>query len=84
MRRETTVKLWRWRLREILEEKGLTVREVARQAGVSRSTVQAFCRDPQHNTTSGMWARLARASGVPLAEMIERVPENEKQTKEHD
>lgn len=70
-------RLWRWRVREIAEEKGLSISEIARRAGVSRSTVQAFCRDPQHNTTASMWARLAKASGVSLAEMLESVPGNE-------
>ncbi|MGB8343269.1 MAG: helix-turn-helix transcriptional regulator [Ktedonobacteraceae bacterium] len=62
---------WRWRVREIAEQKGLTISEVARRAGVSRSTMQAFCRDPQHETTTAMWERLAMALDVPLAEMLE-------------
>jgi len=51
---------------------------------VSRSTVQAFCRDPQHETTAAMWARLARALGVSLAEMYEVVSVNEEQMGEHE
>ncbi|MGB8344675.1 MAG: helix-turn-helix transcriptional regulator [Ktedonobacteraceae bacterium] len=78
------VRPWRWRVREIIEEKGLTISEVARRAGVSRSTVQTFCRDPQHNTNTGMWGRLAKALGVPFAEMLESVSGNEEQIREHE
>ena len=77
-RRNPVVRPWRWRVREIIEEKGLTISEVARRAGVSRSTVQTFCRDPQHNTNTGMWGRLATALGVPLAEMLENVSDDKK------
>jgi Helix-turn-helix len=52
--------------------------------GVSRSTVQAFCRDPQHETTAAMWERLARALGVSFAEMYERVSANKVHTREHE
>jgi len=69
-KRNPVVRLWRWRVREIIEEKGLTISEVARRAGVSRSTVQIFCRDPQHNTNTGMWGKLARALGVSPSEML--------------
>ena len=68
-RRRSVERRWHWRVREIAEEKGLSISEVARRAGVSRSTVQAFCRDPQHETTTAMWGRLAKALGVSLAEM---------------
>ncbi|HLX40808.1 MAG TPA: helix-turn-helix transcriptional regulator [Ktedonobacteraceae bacterium] len=71
--RKSVVRSWRWRVRELAQEKGLSISELARRAGVSRSTVQAFCRDPQHETTTAMWERLARALGVSLAEMYERV-----------
>ena len=70
-RRKAVVRDWHWRVREIAEEKGLSISEVARRAGVSRSTVQAFCRDPQHGTTTGMWGRLAKALDVSLAEMLQ-------------
>ncbi|MGB8346444.1 MAG: helix-turn-helix transcriptional regulator [Ktedonobacteraceae bacterium] len=70
-KRKTVERRWRWRVREIAEEKGLSISEIARRAGVSRSTVQAFYRDPQHETTTLMWGRLATALDVPLAEMLE-------------
>jgi len=70
-KRKKVERRWRWRVREIAEEKGLSISEIARRAGVSRSTVQAFCRDQQHETTTLMWGRLANALGVPLAEMLE-------------
>ena len=69
--RKAVVRPWRWRVREIMEEKGLSISEVARCAGVHPSTVRAFCRDPQHETTTVMWGRLAEALGVPFAEMLE-------------
>jgi XRE family transcriptional regulator, regulator of sulfur utilization len=68
--RKPVVRPWRWRVRELAEEKGLSISELARRAGVSRSTVRAFYRDPHHETTAAMWGRLAQALGVPLAEML--------------
>jgi transcriptional regulator with XRE-family HTH domain len=82
--RKSVLRPWRWRVRELAQEQGLSLNELARRAGVSRSTVQAFCRDPQHSTTIGMWARLAQALGVSLAQMYERVPESEDRTRDHE
>ncbi|MEO8970220.1 MAG: helix-turn-helix transcriptional regulator [Ktedonobacteraceae bacterium] len=76
-RRKPVIRPWRWRVRELIEEKSLSTSEVARRAGVSRSTVQAFCRDPQHETTTAMWGRLAQTLGVSLSEMLECVPEGD-------
>ena len=81
--RKSVDRSWRWRVRELAQEKGLSISEIARRAGVSRSTVQAFCRDPQHETTIAMWGRLAQALGVSLAEMYEEcVWANEDHTRE--
>ena len=74
-RRKAVVRPWRWRVGELIKEQGLSVSEVARRAGVSRSTVQAFCHDPQHETTTAMWGRLAEALEVSLADMLECVSE---------
>ncbi|HLJ33480.1 MAG TPA: helix-turn-helix transcriptional regulator [Ktedonobacteraceae bacterium] len=79
-RRQPVVRPWRWRVREIIAEKGLSISEVARRAGVHPSTVRAFCRNPQHETTTLMWGRLAEALGVPLAEILEVVPEMARHT----
>ncbi|HLJ32491.1 MAG TPA: helix-turn-helix transcriptional regulator [Ktedonobacteraceae bacterium] len=81
-RRKSVIRPWRWRVRELMEEKGLSISEVAQRAEVSRSTVQAFCRDPQHETTTTMWGRLAEALGVSLAEVLECVPEREDHTRD--
>jgi len=76
-KKSPVVRRWRWRVREIAAEKGLSISEVARRAGVSRSTVQAFCRDPQHNTNTGMWGKLAMALGVPPSEMLDEPGDKE-------
>ena len=81
---KSVLRPWRWRVRELAAEKGLSISEIAQRAGVSRSTVQAFCRDPHHGTTIAMWGRLARALGVSLAEMYECVWANEDHTREHE
>ncbi|MHB8600388.1 MAG: helix-turn-helix domain-containing protein [Ktedonobacteraceae bacterium] len=82
--RKPILRPWRWRVRELAEEKGLSMSEIARRAGVSRSTIQAFCHDPQHETTTAMWARLARALEVSLAEMLDRVSESEDSMRDHE
>lgn len=74
-RRKLVERPWRWRVQELIEEKGLSINEVARRAGVHHATVRAFCRDPQHESTTAMWGRLAEALGVPLAEMLDVGPE---------
>jgi transcriptional regulator with XRE-family HTH domain len=78
------IRPWRWRVRELAQEKGLSLGEIACRAGVSRSTVQAFCRDPHHDTTTAMWGRLARALDVPLAEIITFVETNEDHTRDNE
>ncbi len=74
-RKKLVIRPWRWRVRELAAEKGLSISEIARRAGVSRSTVQAFCHDPQHETTTAMWGRLAEALEVSLADVLECLPE---------
>ena len=76
-RKKLVVRLWRWRVRELMEEKGLSVSEVARRAGVSPSTIRVFCRDPQHMTNTAMWGRLAEALGVSRNEVLEIVSEED-------
>ncbi len=82
-RRKPVIRPWRWRVRELMEGKGLSTSEVARRARVSRSTVQAFCRDPQHETTTAMWERLAQALGVSLTELLECVPGGDEHMENH-
>lgn len=78
-RRKSVIRSWRWRVRELAVEKGLSISEIARRADVHPATVRAFCTDPQHDTTIEIWERLAKALGVSRDEMLkilESVPED--------
>lgn len=68
---------WRWWVRKLAEEQGLSISEIARRAGVNRSTVQAFYRDPQHETTTAMWVRLSQALGVTPDQLLEPVSQDQ-------
>jgi len=58
------------RVKELAEQKNLTVRELAQLAGLSPSTVRKFWRDPRHKTNTRVLDQLAKALAVDASELI--------------
>ncbi|TME10504.1 MAG: helix-turn-helix transcriptional regulator [Chloroflexi bacterium] len=68
----------RLRVKEIAEQKGFNISSLSRKADVGFSTVKRIFRDPYKEVTTTTLEKLARALGVPTADLIEDVPDIEK------
>ena len=70
-----TVKL-RLRIREIAEQKGLSMGKLERLADLSHPTVRDMFRNPYKEVTSTTLAKLATALGVSVSDLFEEVPDD--------
>ncbi len=61
----------RWKLKEVIAEKKLNMRQVAQRSGVSYSQIKQFCRNPYQDATVRTLDKLAEALDVSYAELIE-------------
>jgi len=64
-----TVKL-RLRVKEIAEQKGLSMGKLERLADLSHPTVRDIFRDPYKEVTSTTLVKLATALDVPVADLF--------------
>lgn len=65
----------RLRVKEIAEQKGMSMGKLERLADLSHPTVRDIFRDPYKEVTSTTLAKLATALGVPVADLFEEVPD---------
>jgi transcriptional regulator with XRE-family HTH domain len=61
----------RWKLKQVIEEKGLTMRQMAILSGVSYSTIRKLCRNPRQYAMVHTLSKLADALQVAYAQLIE-------------
>lgn len=65
----------RLRVKEIAEAKGFNMSSLSRSADISFNTVKRIFRDPYRETSTTVLEKIAKALGVPTADLIEDVPE---------
>ena len=70
-----TVKL-RLRVKEIAEQKGLSMGKLERLADLSHPTVRDIFRDPYKEVTTTTLVKLATALGVPVTDLFEEVSDD--------
>jgi transcriptional regulator with XRE-family HTH domain len=63
----------RLRVKEIAEQKGMSMGKLERLADLSHPTVRDIFRDPYKEVTSTTLVKLATALGVPVADLFEEV-----------
>lgn len=63
----------RLRVKEIAEQKGYNMSSLARKADIGFSTVKRIFQDPYREVTTTTLEKLAKALGVPTADLIEDV-----------
>ena len=66
----------RLRVKEIAEQKGLSMGKLERLADLSHPTVRDIFRDPYKEVTSTTLVKLATALEVPVADLFEEVPDD--------
>ncbi len=65
----------RLRVRELAEERGISLTRLSRLADVNYKTVHTIWHDPYHGVNTKTLERIAKALGVALADLFEEVPD---------
>ena len=68
----------RLRVKEVAREKGFSMNKLSQRSEVSYDIIRDIYRDPFKSINTDTLNRLAKALGVPVTEVIEDVPEEEK------
>ena len=61
----------RWKLKQVIAEKKLSMRQVAQRSRVSYSRIKQICRNPYQDATVRTLDKLADALDVSYAVLIE-------------
>ena len=65
----------RLRVKEVAEQKQISMGKLSRTADVAYNTIKAIYRDPYKEVTTTTLNKIAAALGVPVCALIEEVPE---------
>ena len=63
----------RWRIKDVLAEQGMSMKQAAARADLSYSTVRRLCSSSFHADTSASLEKLAHALAIPSSQMREIV-----------
>ena len=63
------------KVREVAEQKGISMRKLVRESGIAYNTLRTIYRDPYRQVTTTTLDKLACALGVPVTELLESVPD---------
>lgn len=72
----------RLRVREVAEEKGISMRKLTASADIAYNTLRTIYRNPYRQVTTTTLERLARALNVPVIELIEEVSSKEENSEQ--
>ncbi len=65
----------RLRIKEIAEQKGISMTRLSRLADTNYKTIKAIFDDPYREVTTTTLNKIARALGVAVADLIEEIPD---------
>jgi len=65
----------RLKVKEVAEEKKMSMRKLAKTADIAYNTLRTIYKDPYRQVTTATLDRLATALGVDASELIESVAE---------
>ncbi len=68
----------RLRVKEVAEQKKMSMARLARRADIDYKTIQRIFRDPYREVATTTLNKIAKALEVPATELIEDVPDDEK------
>lgn len=67
------------KLKELIEEKGITKNELCRKAGMERTQLTRFCRNEITRLDTNVLARICAALDCDIHELLEFVPTEKKE-----
>jgi len=73
----------RLRLKEVIDEKGLTMAKVARMADMAYNTVHSLCADPYKDVNLYTLNRIAEALNVSVRDLLEDAPDDNSENVKH-
>lgn len=65
----------RLRVKEIAQSKNFTMAGLSRKADINLKTMQAIYRDPYRDVAYSTLAKLAKALGVSVVDLVEEIPD---------
>ena len=65
----------RIRLKEVIEERGISMTRLSRLADVNYKTIAGLIKDPYRDVEYKPLYKIAKALGVELGDLIEEVPD---------
>ncbi len=72
------------RISEVAKEKGISMRKLAKEAGIAYNTLRLIYRDPHRDISLYTLDSIAQVLGVPPGDLIESVPREESPLKDED
>ena len=66
----------RLRVKEVMEQKHISMGKLSRLSDVSLNTVRRICNDPSYVSTLNTLERIAKALNVTIADLYEEMPDN--------
>ncbi len=67
----------RLRVKEVAQEKSISMSRLSRLSDVNYKTIQTIWRNPYHGLNTITLNKIAQALGVSTAELIEDIPDKE-------
>lgn len=67
----------RLRVKEILQERHISMGKLSRLSDLSLSTINRVCNDPTYGPTLNTLERIAKALGVHVQDLFEEILENQ-------
>ncbi len=61
----------RLKIKEVAQEKGISMAKLSRMADISYNTAQAISHNPHHDISLYVLDRIAKALGVKVSDLIE-------------
>lgn len=68
----------RLKIREVAQAKHISRTRLSRLADTNYKTINALWNDPYREVTTTTLDKIATALGVPVTELLEQVPDNER------
>lgn len=67
----------RLRVKEVAEEKGVSMTKLSHRSEVAFNTIRAIFREPYRTVNTDTLNRIAKALGVPAITLLEDIPEDQ-------
>jgi len=78
----------KWHVKELIETRKMSMRQLARKAEVSYRTIRRICQNPFdcRRVPASTWVKLAKTLEVPLSAILQSVSSSDQQAQvsEHD